>query len=77
MKEQKLSLAKLKKLNHNGITIKNKPLKNLNTFKIGGVTKYYIEIRTLENFIKVMDYLNTCKTEYFVLGNGSDLLIII
>lgn len=75
MKEQKLSLAKLKKLNHNGFSLKNKPLKNLNTFKIGGVAKYYIEIHTLENFIKVMQYLNSCNVNFFIIGNGSNVLI--
>lgn len=75
MKEQKLSLAKLKKSNHNGISVKNKPLKNLNTFKIGGVAKFYIEIHTLENFIKVVDYLNKRNANYVVLGNGSNVLI--
>lgn len=75
MKVQKVSFEKLKQLNFSGVSQKNYELKNLTTFKIGGKAKIYLEICTLECFIKVMLYLKDFKTQIFVLGNGSNVLV--
>ena len=61
----KLSLRKLKQLNKNGVVEKNKELKNLTTFKIGGNATYYLEICTIENLIKVLDYLEDKNAPIF------------
>lgn len=66
---------KLCKLNYNGKIEKNKSLKELTSFKLGGECKIYLEIHTLENFIKSILYIEAEKLNYFVLGNGSKLLI--
>ena len=71
----KKHLKKLSKLNYNGKTYKDKELKNLNTFKTGGNASLYLEICTLENFIKVILYLEENGLNYFILGAGSKLLI--
>lgn len=75
MRVQKLNFRKLQKLNKKGVTLKDYSLKNLTTFKLGGKCDYYLEIHTLENFIKVFDYLNNVNISVFVLGNGSNILI--
>lgn len=75
MKGGNLSLNKLKKLNCNGVTLKNFELKNSTTFRIGGKAKYYLEICTIENFIQVMLYLESRQVDYFIIGNGSNLLV--
>lgn len=74
MRVRKLSISKLSKLNNKGVVRVDVYLKNLTTFKVGGKVKYYIEICTLENFIKVMEYLKTCNIQVFILGNGSNIL---
>ena len=75
MKVNKISFRHLKKLNRNGETYKDYSLKNCNTFKVGGKCDYFLKICTLENFIQVMQYLNSKSIRPFVLGNGSNLLI--
>lgn len=75
MKVQNAKLNELKKLNAHGVTKANYSLKSLTTFKIGGNTKFYLEIKTLEDFIKVMLYLKTKSDKVFVLGGGSNVLI--
>lgn len=75
MKVQNLHLKTLRKLNSKGVVVKNHPLSKLTTFKIGGNAKYYLEINTLENFIKVINYLKEKEANIFVLGNGSNILI--
>lgn len=66
---------KLLKLNYNGKTEKHKSLKNLTTFKLGGECDIYLEIHTLENFIKSIMYIEGQKLKYFIIGNGSKLLV--
>ena len=65
----------LKKLNTKGDTRKNVELKNFTTFRLGGKAKYFLTIKTLENFLKVMDYIEKHNLEYFILGAGSNVLI--
>jgi UDP-N-acetylmuramate dehydrogenase len=74
MKVSRISLKTIKKLNNNGENYKDYPLSKLTTFKVGGKAKYFIKICTLENFIKVMIYLNSKKYPYYILGNGSNIL---
>lgn len=69
-----VSFKKLKKLNDKGKCEKNVSFKNLTTFKIGGLAKFFLQINTIENFIKVMDYINAKKLDYFIIGNGSNIL---
>jgi len=75
MRVQNLHLKTLRKLNSNGVVYKNYSLAKHTTFKIGGNAKYYIEINTLENFIKIINYLKEKEVDIFVLGNGSNILI--
>ena len=75
MRVGKVDFAKLRKCNHNGKTYKNYEMKNLTTFKIGGKCKYFLKICTLENFIKVMLYLEKISVVPIVFGNGSNILI--
>ena len=75
MKVTNIKFSNLKKLNYTGITEKNKELKNLTTFRVGGRAKLYLEINTLECFIKVMTYLKNSNLNIFVLGNGSNVLV--
>lgn len=75
MLSSKLSVNKLNKLNYNGVVKTDYDLKDLTTYRIGGKAKYYLEINTLENFIQVMLYLEELNTEFFVIGNGSNLLV--
>lgn len=53
---------------------KNVSLKNLSTFSIGGLCKFYICIKSIEDLKKAFSFIKENKLSYFVLGNGSNLL---
>lgn len=45
------------------------------TFRVGGEAECLIMVRTEEELRKLIRYLNQIEGEYFVLGNGSNLLV--
>lgn len=57
------------------IVIFDEPMKNHTTFKIGGNADYFFSPRNVEEIIAV---ISSCKEEgvpYFIVGNGSNLLV--
>lgn len=75
MSRFRLNISKLKKLNNNGKTLPNIEMSNYCTYKCGGRIRLLLEINTIENFIKVIQYLLQHNIPYFVLGNGSNILV--
>lgn len=55
-------------------TSKNVSLATLSSFKIGGTAKVVVEPSSVEEIIRVFDYLNTHKIKHFVVGNCTNLL---
>ena len=45
------------------------------TFKIGGPAKYFIRPKTEKQIIEAIKLCNKYKIPYFILGNGSNLLV--
>ena len=62
----------LKKL---GNVLENVSLKNYNTYKIGGNTKYLVEPFDIDSLKKLIKYLKDNKIKYFILGNGSNVIL--
>lgn len=75
MRVQKIHKSKLIKLNKWGTTHFQKELKDLNTFRINGKAKIYMEIGTIENFLDVLQYIQSCHERIFILGGGSNILV--
>lgn len=50
-------------------------LKNHTTFKVGGPCKALVVVTDEEELLKVIKYLEEEKIPYFILGNGSNLLV--
>lgn len=50
-------------------------LKNYTTFKIGGPAKYFFVARTKEDIIRAVRVAKKLKMPFFILGEGSNLLI--
>lgn len=53
----------------------NVSLKEYTTFRVGGPADIMVTVNSMEELAKVIGYLNKCRSEYFVLGNGSNLLV--
>lgn len=51
------------------------PLSNYTTLKVGGPVQMMIWIDTIDKFIEMLVILNKFKLPYFILGNGSNLLV--
>lgn len=54
---------------------KNICLKKYNTFRIGGRAKYFTEVSSIEEIKEAIDYAKEKDIPFFVLGNGSNVLI--
>lgn len=65
---------KLKKIVKNGKVLKNEPLKNHTSFRIGGKAKFVVMPSSFEELINLLMYLNQKNVKYYVLGNGTNVL---
>lgn len=50
-------------------------LSNHTTFRIGGPAKWYVEPLIIEDFLLVIHYLREQGEPYYILGNGSNVLV--
>lgn len=53
----------------------NVNLKNYNTYKIESSTKYLAFPKSIDELIKLLKYLNDNNKKYFLLGNGSNIIL--
>ncbi|MCH5257535.1 MAG: UDP-N-acetylmuramate dehydrogenase [Lachnospiraceae bacterium] len=53
----------------------NEPMSRHTTFKVGGEAECMVLIEKEEELIELVPYLNQVDQEYFILGNGSNLLV--
>lgn len=54
---------------------KNEPMKKHTTFRIGGPADYYLCPHSVKEVQRVMEICREEKLPYFILGNGSNLLV--
>ena len=62
-------------MNEFGNVYENISLKDYTTFKIGGVCKYLIKPYDALCLQKLIKYLKTSNLKYFILGNGSNVIL--
>lgn len=55
--------------------LKNEPMDKHTTFRIGGEAACFVRISSEQQLVNLIPYLNRVGIEYFVLGNGSNLLV--
>lgn len=53
----------------------DEPMSLHTTFRIGGMADVFIETNDTRDFINIIRYLQREKCRYFVMGNGSNLLV--
>ncbi len=61
--------------NNDIVIYKNYLSKNLTTFKIGGVVKLYIVVKTILALKQVIKVCDDNNAKWFVIGKGSNLLV--
>ena len=52
----------------------NEKLELHTTFKVGGICKYFITPKDLEEFLDLLKYLKENNIKYMILGNGSNTI---
>lgn len=73
--DEKNFLTKLKLLLDEDEILLNEMMSKHTTFKLGGPAKYFIIPKSIDKIIKVIQLCNEYSIEYFILGNGSNLLV--
>ena len=53
----------------------NKPLKECTTFRVGGPAKAVVTVENVDELKKIYELLRDTKEKFFVIGNGSNLLV--
>ena len=55
--------------------IENEMMDKHTTFKIGGPAKFFVKPKTINQIIRIIQLCNKFKVNYFILGNGSNILV--
>ncbi len=53
----------------------NEPMSKHTSFKTGGNADFYITVKNVDEIKRILDYANEKKIKYYVIGNGSNLLV--
>lgn len=53
----------------------DEPMSRHTTFRVGGTAECMVLIEQEEELLKLVPYLNKIEQDYFILGNGSNLLV--
>lgn len=54
---------------------KDEPMGKHTTFRVGGNADFFVEIGSAEELANIIKYLKQTDHSYFILGNGSNLLV--
>ncbi|MBO4601097.1 MAG: UDP-N-acetylmuramate dehydrogenase [Bacilli bacterium] len=65
----------INELKNYGKVKENIDLINYNTYKISSHAKYLIEVKDENSLVDLIKYLTDNKVDYFVLGNGSNVVL--
>jgi UDP-N-acetylmuramate dehydrogenase len=58
-----------------GSFLYNEPMKNHTSFKLGGPVDIFVEPDNTEELVKAISHLREQKVPYYIMGNGSNLLV--
>ena len=72
---EKTVVEEIKKMLPSDIIYENEPMKKHTTFFAGGEAKLYICIEEISQLQQLMLYLTENNIPYFIIGNGSNLLV--
>lgn len=72
---KKVDFNKLKAFATEGSLLVDEPLRNHTTFKVGGKADAFLSVHSVEQLKNVIEYLKKEEIPYYVIGNGSNLLV--
>ena len=62
-------------MNEFGEVLERVDLKKYNTYGIGGIAKYLVSPRNVENLKKLLKFLNEKNISWYILGGGSNIIL--
>lgn len=65
----------IEELTKYGTVEEHATLKNLNTYHIGGTARYLVSPNSIQDLISLLKLLKEKKIKYFILGNGSNIVL--
>lgn len=65
----------IKKIIKEGVILRNEPMSSHTTFRTGGPASWFIIPKNEDEASKIIKYLSVNSIPYFVVGNGSNLLV--
>ena len=72
---EKIFLEKLREILDTKEILENEMMNKHTTFELGGPAKFFIKPNSINKIIKVLKLCKEYSIEYFILGNGSNLLV--
>ena len=72
---EKIFLEKLKEILSEDEILENEMMNKHTTFELGGPAKFFIKPNSVNKIIKVLKLCKDYSIDYFILGNGSNLLV--
>ena len=75
IKKEYTFLGKLKNILDKDELLVNEMMNKHTTFKLGGPAKFFIIPHTIDKIIKIIKLCKEYNIEFFILGNGSNLLV--
>ena len=70
-----MNINNVKKIIKNGRILKNEPMSRHTSMKVGGNAAYYVIPANVSELSGIIRYLYNNKIEYYVIGNGTNLLV--
>ena len=74
-KNEKVFLSKLREIFDKDEILENEIMNKHTTFKLGGPAKFFIKPKSINKIIKALKLCKYYAIDYFILGNGSNLLV--
>ena len=74
-KNEKIFLERLRTVLEKDEIFENEMMNKHTTFELGGPAKFFIKPKSINKIIKVLQLCKEYSIEYFILGNGSNLLV--
>ena len=74
-KNEIIFLQKLKSILDKDEYLENEMMNKHTTFQIGGPARFFIKPKSINKIVKILKLCKELSIEYFILGNGSNLLV--
>ena len=72
---EKMFLENLRKILDQNEILEDEMMNKHTTFELGGPAKFFIKPNSIDKIIKVLKLCKEYSIDYFILGNGSNLLV--